>query len=95
MMKFMKNEPPIDCSGDEDWVTCYKSMCVIKKHIIEKKGGMISCEFSDIMRIDDYKIEYGATTRSTNRYLLQNSDFVRCKCKAEDGSRYSLRTEVK
>lgn len=89
MMKFMKDESPIDCidGQEEDWVTCYKSMCVIKKHIIEQKGGMIECEFSDILRKDDYKIEYGAAVRSTNRYLLQNSDFVRVKCKSEVGSK--------
>ena len=90
MLAFSKEEPPIDCNSDEDedWVTCFKSSCVIKKNIIEKKGGMISCEFTDIIRRDDYKFEYGETTKSTNRYLLQNSDFVRAKCKSEnDGSR--------
>lgn len=87
MMKFIKNEEPIDCGRDEDWVTCFVSTCVIKKHIIEEKGGLISCDFQDIIRIDDNKFEYGPTTRSTNRYLLQNSDFVRAKCKGADGSR--------
>lgn len=88
MMAFMKNEPPIDCSGvEEDWVTCYNSMCFIKKHIIAQKGGMITCEFTDILRNDDFKYEYGQTTTTTIRYLLQNSDFVRAKCKSEDGSR--------
>lgn len=87
MMKFIKSETPIDCGDDEDWVTCYMSACVIKKHIIAQKGGVIECDFTDILRKDDYQIEKGSTTRSTNRYLLQNSDFVRAKCKAADGSR--------
>lgn len=90
MLAFSKDEPLIDCRSDEDedWVTCFKSSCVIKKHIIEKKGGIISCEFTDIMRRDDNKFDWGQTTKSTNRYLLQNSDFVRAKCKSEvDGSR--------
>jgi hypothetical protein len=87
MMKFIKEEEPIDCGGDEDWVSCYISTCTIKKHIIEKKG-FISCDFTDIIRKDDYKVEFGATIRSTNRYILQNSDIVRAKCKSADGSRY-------
>lgn len=87
MMKFIKEEAPINCGDNEDWVTCYLSACVIKKHIIERKGGFISCDFTDILRKGDYKIEFGSTTRSTSRYLLQNSDFVRVKCKASDGSK--------
>lgn len=89
MMKFLKDEEPIDCGKDEDWVTCYQSMCAIKKHIIEKKGGLISCDFTDIIRKGDDKIEFGGTVRSTNRYVLQNSDFVRAKCKSADGSKWS------
>lgn len=87
MMKFIKDEEPVDCGKEEDWVTCYMSMCVIKKHIIEQKGGLISCDFTDVLRIGDYKLEFGSPTRSTNRYLLQNSDFVQAKCKGADGSR--------
>ncbi|CRL01832.1 CLUMA_CG015153, isoform A [Clunio marinus] len=89
MMKFIKNEPLLDCGTEEDWVVCSISLCAIKKRIIEAKGGFISCEFTDIIRKDDYQFEYGSTTRSTNRYLLQNSDFVEAKCKASDGSKWS------
>lgn len=88
MMKFIKDQPAIDCGTDEDWVTCSLSMCTIKKHIIDRQGGSISCEFTDILRKGDYSIEFGSTVKSTNRYLLQNSDFVRVKCKAADGSRW-------
>lgn len=88
MMSFIKDVEQIDCGSDEDWVTCYQSTCTIKKHIIDQKGGLISCEFTDIIRKGDYKIEFGATVRSTKRYLLQNSDIVRAKCKADDGSRW-------
>lgn len=87
MMKFIKDEEAINCGKEEDWVTCYMSMCVIKKHIIELKGGLISCDFTDILRKGDYSIEYGETIRSTNRYVLQNSDIIRAKCKGADGSR--------
>lgn len=89
MMEFIKDVEPIDCGPDEDWVACFVSVCTIKKHIIEQKGGLITCEFTDVFRKDDYQFEYGGTMRSTNRYLLQNSDIVRVKCKATDGSRWS------
>lgn len=88
MMKFMKDEEPIDCGTDEDWVACNVSFCHIKKHIIQQKGGFISCEFTDILRNGDSNYQYGSTTRSTNKYMLQNSDFVRIKCKAADGSKW-------
>jgi hypothetical protein len=61
---------------------------VIKKQIIEQKGGFVSCEFQDIIRDGDNSYQFGATVRSTNKYMLQNSDFVRIKCKAADGSRW-------
>lgn len=88
MMKFMKDEEPIDCGRDEDWVSCSVSFCTIKAHIIQQKGGFISCDFQDILRKGDNYYEYGTTTRSTKKYMLQNSDFVRIKCKAQDGSRW-------
>ncbi|CAG9805099.1 unnamed protein product [Chironomus riparius] len=88
MMKFMKDEEPIDCGNDVDWVACNVSFCHIKKHIIQQKGGFISCEFTDILRNGDSNYQYGSTTRSTNKYMLQNSDFVRIKCKAADGSKW-------
>jgi hypothetical protein len=69
-------------------VTCSVSFCIIKKHIIDQKGGFISCDFQDIIRDGDNSYQYGATVRSTNKYMLQNSDFVRIKCKAADGSRW-------
>jgi Protein of unknown function (DUF229) len=86
MMKFMKDEEPINCGTDEDWVVCKFSFCSIKKHIIQQKGGFVSCDFTDIIRNGDYNYQYGKTTRSTHKFLLQNSDFVRIKCKAADGS---------
>jgi hypothetical protein len=89
MMKFMRDEEPINCGTDaEDWVACNLSFCTIKKHIIQQKGGFISCEFTDIIRKGDNNYDFGASTRSTNKYMLQNSDFVRIKCKAQDNSRW-------
>jgi hypothetical protein len=88
LQAFIKPDVPIDCSEEEeDWVSCFKSACVIKKHIIEKKGSII-CEFTDIFRKNDYQNEFGETTKSRSKYLLQNSDFVKIKCKSEDGSRW-------
>ncbi|KAG5681365.1 hypothetical protein PVAND_010807 [Polypedilum vanderplanki] len=89
MMKFIKDEEPINCGNDEDWVHCNVSFCIIKKRIVDKKGGFISCEFQDIMRNGDNSFQYGNAVRSTNKYMLQNSDFVRIKCKAADGSKWS------
>jgi hypothetical protein len=89
MMKFIKNETPIECGNDEEWVTCSLSMCKIKKHIIQAKGGFIACDFIDIFRDGDDNYQFGETMRSTNKYMLQKSDFVRIKCKAADGSRWS------
>lgn len=89
MMKFMKDEQPIDCGNDQDWVVCNVSFCYIKKHMIQQRGGFISCEFTDILRDGDSNYQYGSTTRSTNKYMLQNSDFVRIKCKAADNSKWS------
>lgn len=88
MMKFMKDEPPIDCGSDEDWIVCTLSMCTIKKHMIKAKGGTITCEFNDIIRDGDNSYQYGDTVKSTNKYMLQKSDFVRIKCKASDGSHW-------
>lgn len=88
MMKFIKNEPPIECGNDEDWVSCVLSMCTIKKHIIQAKGGFIACDFTDIFRNGDDNYQFGETVRSTNKYMLQKSDFVRIKCKGADGSRW-------
>jgi hypothetical protein len=86
MMKFIKDEAPIDCGNDEDWIACHVSTCTIKKHIIQEKG-LVTCDFIEILRTNDYKFDYGATTRTTNKYLFQNSDFARVKCKASNGER--------
>lgn len=87
MMKFIKEEAPIECDNDdEEWISCHLSTCTIKKHIIQQKG-LITCDFAEILRKDDYKFEYGTTSRTTNKFLLQNSDFAQVKCKASNGDR--------
>lgn len=89
MMRFMKDEPPIECDGD-DWVVCYLSLCTIKSEAIEKHGGAIQCDFTDVIRDGtDNSFRLGDPVRSTKKYVLQNSDFVRVSCKAADGSRWS------
>ncbi|CAO1414781.1 unnamed protein product [Diamesa serratosioi] len=87
MMKFLADEEPIDCGPDEDWVTCEMSLCSIKRSLIEKKG-LITCDFTDIIRKSDHKFEYGITARTTNSYTLRVSDFVRVKCFAENRDRW-------
>lgn len=47
----------------------------------------MTCDFTDILRKDDYKFEYGSTTRSNN-YVLKASDFVRVKCWSENRERH-------
>jgi hypothetical protein len=86
MMKFLRNEAPIECDKEpEDWVVCYLSLCTIKKHIIEQKG-VVQCDFSDVIREGDFGIRLADPVRTTKKYLLQNSDAVRVKCRAVDGS---------
>jgi len=87
MMAFIKDEEPIECGPEEDWISCYLSKCTIKKHMIDEKGGQITCEFTDIKRKSDYKFEYGTSTKTTSSYILQASDFARVKCKASNGDR--------
>lgn len=88
-MKFMKEEKPIECDDEsDDWVVCYLSLCTIKSGVIEKRG-MVQCDFSDVIRSNDNSFRLSDPIRTTKKYVLQNSDFVRVLCKAEDGSRWS------
>lgn len=111
MMKFMKDEEPIECGDeDDDWVSCdvsafqkYKfdlkmpispfllqlSVCSVKKSVIDKKGS-INCDFTDIIRADnDFKWQYGDTTKSVSTYELQKSDFARVQCYANNGDKWT------
>ncbi|GAB0091979.1 uncharacterized protein DMENIID0001_069050 [Sergentomyia squamirostris] len=80
MMGFLHDEPPIDC-GDEtdDWVKCERSTCFIRPVVMVKKG-RIQCEFADILRLDDFRIELASPVTTEETYKLVKSDFARVKC---------------
>ncbi|XP_055612685.1 uncharacterized protein LOC129759308 [Uranotaenia lowii] len=89
MLSFMKDEPPIEC-GDEndDWVTCHKSTCTIKPEVVKVRG-KITCDFSDISRVDDNKLAYGPPVRTSHSYKLEKSDFARARCWTESRFRWN------
>ena len=45
-----------------------------------KAKGKITCDYSPILRENDYKVKYGTTTRTSGFYTLIESDFVRANC---------------
>lgn len=46
--------------------------------------GKITCDFYDIIRTSDYNYKYGVKTRSSNYYVLKNSDFAVANCWSEN-----------
>ncbi|XP_055635031.1 uncharacterized protein LOC129774949 [Toxorhynchites rutilus septentrionalis] len=89
MLSFLKDEPPIECGNEnDDWVSCHKNICTIKPEAV-KANGKITCDFADIIRTDDYKIQFANPVRSTQSYALKESDFVRVKCWTESRVRWT------
>ncbi|XP_059621176.1 uncharacterized protein LOC132264861 isoform X2 [Phlebotomus argentipes] len=86
MMSFLRDEPPIDC-GDEsdDWVKCERSTCFIRPAVMVRKG-RIRCDFADIVRLDDFRIELASSVATEETYKLTQSDFARVKCHKVDRS---------
>lgn len=83
MMAFIKEEPPLQCGNpDDDWVECEQSLCSIKRSVVRDKG-KITCDFTDILRTDDFNFKYGDTSRISTTYVLKNSDFARAECWTE------------
>lgn len=76
----------------EDWVKCVVSIFQVQKYIsyiflfkghtctIQEqaniKYGPIKCSFTDIIRVDDFKLTDGKTTHSDKSYTLKASDVV-------------------
>lgn len=55
-------------------------VCTVRQSAIEVLG-RITCDFTELLRADDYSVKYGPTTRSsTGKYELQESDFLYAKC---------------
>ncbi|XP_053693436.1 uncharacterized protein LOC128741554 [Sabethes cyaneus] len=89
MLSFLKDELPIECGNvNDDWVSCHKSVCTIKPAVV-KQMGKITCDFSDILRTDDYKYHYGTAVRSSDKYILRSSDFARAQCWTESHVRWN------
>ncbi|XP_055903067.1 uncharacterized protein LOC129939183 [Eupeodes corollae] len=88
IMAFYKETQKIDCGDSlDDWVTCEKSICFVKPEITATKGEVI-CSFTDIIRKTDYKAKYGKVTKTKEPYVLQQSDFVKVVCSAQNGDRW-------
>uniref|UniRef100_A0A1B0ET90 Uncharacterized protein n=1 Tax=Lutzomyia longipalpis TaxID=7200 RepID=A0A1B0ET90_LUTLO len=86
MMNFLHDEPPIDCGEEgDDWVKCERSTCFIRPAVMVRKG-RIRCDFSDIIRVDDFRIELGSPVSTEETYKLTRSDFARVKCHKLDRS---------
>lgn len=65
------------------------SLCSIKKSAIAEYG-VITCDFMDIIRNDnDNTFKYGKAHRSTDQYVLYESDFARANCWTSIWGRYS------
>lgn len=80
MMSFIVEEPPIDCSAaGEDWAQCWMATCSVKPAIVQARG-KITCDYSEIVRKDDYSVRYRDAVRTTSDYTLKVSDFVYVKC---------------
>lgn len=90
MLSFLKDEPPVECGNEnDDWVACHKSTCTIKPEAV-KAVGKITCDFADIIRTDDYKIQYSSSpVRSSHSYTLRDSDFVRARCWTDSRQRWT------
>lgn len=64
-----------------------KSICFVKPEVLALHGE-VSCFYTDIIRKNDFKSRYGKSLRTSEPYVLQESDFVKVFCTANDGARY-------
>ncbi|CAH0556728.1 unnamed protein product [Brassicogethes aeneus] len=89
IMKFVKHVPNIDCSkSKQDWVKCRESVCKIQKSV-KQLYGPIKCTFTDIIRVDDFKLEDGQTVSSDDSYTLIKSDVVKVSCVGSSREKWS------
>jgi hypothetical protein len=83
LLKFLKDEPAVECGNeDDDWVVCYQSKCEIKTSVVQEKSP--TCEFTDIIRDNDFRNKNGKITVSKDAYILKESDYVRVRCWTEN-----------
>ncbi|KAL3281046.1 hypothetical protein HHI36_004270 [Cryptolaemus montrouzieri] len=95
IMKFIKNVPPILCgAAGTDWVKCKGSICSIQEEAKVLQGN-IECQFTDIIRIDDYENSEGKTTTSDDTYQLIDTDVVKVSCKSKNQKWSSILTTVR
>ncbi|XP_017845293.1 uncharacterized protein LOC108601853 isoform X2 [Drosophila busckii] len=87
IMKFYKPADKLSCGDESAWVTCEKSICFVKPEISAKYGDVI-CSYTDLIRKTDYKVRFGRPVRTTEPYVLQNSDFVKVACTSNDGYKW-------
>lgn len=95
MMKFIHNVRPIDCKpAGTNWVKCKGSICSIQEEAINAYG-KIQCEFTDILRVDDYENKEGKTTIVDDTYQLIESDLVKVACKSASSKWSTVLTTIR
>ncbi|XP_039296130.1 uncharacterized protein LOC111050348 isoform X2 [Nilaparvata lugens] len=88
MMAHIHKTDPIVCSPEKDWVEIDGSKAKITAEA-RQKHGEIECSFTDILRSNDFSSRTGISTTTHTEYNLENADFVRIHCVANDGKRWS------
>ncbi|XP_025413865.1 uncharacterized protein LOC112685993 isoform X2 [Sipha flava] len=83
MMSFMKNEPPLVCAEEEDWVNIKGNIARITDKAL-KKYGDIQCKFMDVLRANEFSTSVGVVTTTHTEYNLETSDFFRVYCESEN-----------
>ncbi|XP_050426970.1 uncharacterized protein LOC126837189 [Adelges cooleyi] len=84
MMSFIKPEPPLVCDSEEDWVVVKGSVARITEKA-RKKHGDVQCEFSDVLRSNEFATSTGVITSTHTEYNLKATDFFRVHCKSGNG----------
>ncbi|VVC43462.1 Hypothetical protein CINCED_3A003648 [Cinara cedri] len=84
MMSFLKEEPPLVCDEEEDWVTIKGNIARITDKAL-KKYGDIQCKFMDVLRANEFSTSLGVVTTTHTEYNLETSDFFRVYCESENG----------
>lgn len=88
ILKFIKHQPPLECSPEKDWIEISGSTAYITQEAKDKYGE-IECSFTDIIRTDDFSTRAGITTTTHTEYNLEASDFVRVRCVSNSGHKWS------
>ncbi|XP_033207740.1 uncharacterized protein LOC117167143 isoform X2 [Belonocnema kinseyi] len=86
IMKFIKEVKPLNCKP-EDWVVVDGSKLQIAKSAKEING-QITCAFSEIVRVDDFKVRLTKAVESDDCYILKESDFADVRCESRTGKQW-------